>query len=147
MVLHAVHILAGGLWLGTLAVVLLIRLPPSSLVSIELPRARQQVRLLLLRHFSPIALSGCGTVVVAGVAVAWLYVGALPNLWMTAYGRVLIVKVGLVVAASICGYVNWRRLRREQMGDGSSTSIIVLEATLAVGVVIVTGFLTEIGHP
>lgn len=147
MVLHAVHILAGGLWLGTLAVVLLIRLPPSSLVSIEPPRARQQVRLRLLRHFSLIALSGCGTAVVAGVAAAWLYVGALPNLWMTAYGRVLMVKVGLVGAASICGYVNWRRLRREQTGDGSSTSIIVLEATLAVAVVIVTGFLTEIGHP
>jgi putative copper export protein len=147
MVLHTVHILAGGFWLGTLAVVLLIRLPQSSLASIEPSLTPRRIRLLILRRFSPIALSGSLIAVVAGLLAAWLYVGAFANLWMTAYGRVLVLKVGLVGAASICGYVNWRHLRRWRADSESSMSIMVLEATLAIAVVIVTGYLTEIGHP
>jgi putative copper export protein len=147
MVLHTVHILAGGFWLGTLAVVLVIRLPQSSFASIEPSLTPRRIRLLILRRFSPIALSGSVIAVVAGLLTAWLYVGALANLWMTAYGRVLVLKVGLVAAISICGYVNWHHLRRWRADSESSTSIMVLEATLAIAVVIVTGYLTEIGHP
>ena len=67
------------------------------------------------------------------------------NSWATPYGRVLVLKIALVIGISICGCVNWQRLRR--MHNEPSGSIIVLEAMLAAAVLLVTGFLTEIAHP
>jgi putative copper export protein len=64
---------------------------------------------------------------------------------MTAYGRLLVLKAALVAGISMCGYVNWRRLRA--MHEESASPVLVLEAALAAAVAIVTGFLTETGHP
>jgi putative copper export protein len=128
-------------------VVLLIRIPAASLASIEPRLTRRQVRLAILRRFSMLALPSAATALAAGIVAAYLYVGAFSNLWTTAYGRVLLVKVGLVSAISIAGYVNWQRLRRRQEIDEPSVAIIILETALAAAVVLVTGFLTEIAHP
>ena len=147
MALHAVHILGAGFWLGTLAVVLLIRIPAASPDSMEPRLASGRARLLILRRFSPIALSSAMTMVGAGLVIAFLYLGSVSNLWTTAYGRILILKVALVVGVAICGYVNWKRLRRMYDEDEPSTAMVVLEVTLAAVVLIVTGFLTEMGHP
>jgi copper transport protein len=138
MAVHASHILAAGVWLGTLAAVLLISVPPA------IPAWR--MRLLILRRFSPVALPSAAVVVAAGLIASWFYVGALSNLWTTAYGRLLALKAGLVAGVSACGYVNWRRLRRPPE-ESVASWIVVLEAVLAAAVVIVTGYLTEIGHP
>lgn len=145
--LHTVHILAAGFWLGTLGVVLVMRVPGADLDSIEPRLTVRRTRLLILRRFSMLALPSAGMAVAAGVGAAYLYVGAFSNLWATAYGRVLLVKVGLVGGISIAGFINWRRLRRLREVDESSAAIIVLEAMLAVVVVIVTGLLTEMAHP
>jgi len=145
--LHVVHILAAGFWLGTLAVVLLTRIPAASLDSIEPRLTLRQVRLVILRRFSMLALPSAATALAAGIVAAYLYVGAFSNLWTTAYGRVLLAKVALVGGISAAGYVNWQRLRRLHEGDEPSAAIIVLEAALAAAVVLVTGFLTEIAHP
>jgi len=141
---HALHILAGGVWLGTLAAVLLIPVP---LANPGHPLTAWRMRLLILRRFSPIALPSAVTVVAAGLVASWFYVGAVSNLWTTAYGRLLVLKGGLVGAISVCGYVNWRRLRKRHEESPSAALIVVLEAALAAAVVIVTGYLTEIGHP
>jgi putative copper resistance protein D len=147
MVLHTVHILAGGFWLGTLAVVLLMRMPAASPYSIGPRLTARQVRLIILRRFSALALPSAATAAVAGIVAAYLYVGAFSNLWATGYGRVLLVKVALVGGISIAGYVNWQRLRRLNVEDEPSATIIVLEAALAAAVVLVTSVLTEIAHP
>jgi len=132
MAVHTLHILAAGVWLGTLAVVVLL---PGS----------WRIRFLILRRFAPIAMPGSAVVAGAGLIASWYYVGAISNLWITPYGRVLLLKTMLVAGISVCGYINWRRLRRMR-GEGGF-SIVVLEATLAGAVVVATGFLTEIGHP
>ena len=62
-------------------------------------------------------------------------------------GRLLVLKAGLGVGISFCGYVNWQRLRKLHEESASSAFIVVLEATLAAAVIIVIGYLTEIGHP
>jgi putative copper export protein len=146
MAVHASHILAGGVWLGTLAAVLLISVPPVSLGPVGTSLTAQRMRLVILRRFSPIAMPSAVTVVAAGLVASWFYVGNVSNLWTTAYGRLLVLKAGLVVGISVCGYVNWQRLRKLH-DSASSVVIVVLEATLAAAVVIVTGYLTEIGHP
>jgi putative copper export protein len=145
--LHVVHILAAGFWLGTLAVVLLMRIPAASRDSIEPPLTGPRIRLVILRRFSTLALPSAATAVAAGIVAAYLYIGAFSNLWTTGYGRVLLVKVALVGGISVAGYVNWQRLRRLQEVDEPSVAIILLETALAAAVVLVTGFLTEIAHP
>ena len=144
--LHGVHVLAAGIWLGTLAVVLAVRIPnvkPDS----SAPVSGRHVRLIILRNFWPIALPSAATAVAAGVVAAYLYVGALSNLWTTAYGRVLLLKVALVGAIGGCGFVNWRRLKRMIPYETGSLAIIVLEAVLAITVVLATALLTETAHP
>jgi putative copper export protein len=147
MAVHALHILAAGVWLGTLAAVLLISVPPASLGPVGRPLTAQRLRLVILRRFSAIAVPSAVTVVAAGLVASWFYVGVVSNLWTTAYGRILVLKAGLVVGVLVCGYVNWQRLRKLHEEIASPASIVVLEAMLAAAVVIVTGYLTETGHP
>jgi len=147
MIVHVLHILAAGAWLGTLAVVLLIRVAPAIPGTTEPPLTARRTRLLILRRFSPIALPSAATVIGAGLAASWFYVGALANVWSTAYGRLLVLKACLVAGISVCGYINWRRLRKLHEESAPSAWILVLEATLAAAVVSVTGYLTEIAHP
>ena len=135
MALDAIHILGGGVWLGTLAVVLLMPIRPA------------RIRLLILRRFSPVALTGAAAAMGTGLIAAWSYIGAVSNLWTTAYGRLLAIKAGLAGAIAVCGYINWQRLRKVHWKSEPSATIIVLETMLALAVVIVTGYLTEIAHP
>ena len=144
--LHSVHILAGGLWLGTLIVVLAVRIPDLNLNAVS--RASQRrFRLALLRDFWMVALPGAATTVAAGVVIAFLYVGGFANLWATAYGRILLLKVALVGAIGICGFVNWRRLKRTIGDKLEPLTMILLEAALTGALVLVTALLTETGHP
>lgn len=131
---HVAHILAAGGWLGSLSVVMLITI-----------RTPQLVRFLILHRFSALALPGAATVVTAGLVASWLYVGDITNLWLTDYGRVLALKAVLVCGVMVCGYVNWQRLRK--LHTESASSFTLIEVALAVAVVIVTGYLTEITHP
>ena len=146
LALHAVHILAAGVWLGTLAAIVCIRVP-STAVSIGPPVPVEKMRLIILRRFSPLAIFGAAVVTAAGLVAAYTYLGAVSNLWLTGYGRVLVLKVALVGAVLLCGFTNWRRLHRFRVEELSSRSIILHEVALAVAVVVVTGFLTETGHP
>jgi putative copper export protein len=144
--LHGVHVLAAGIWLGTLAVVLTVPIPSAK----PDPSARDSgpsVRLLILRNFWLIALPSAAAVAAAGVVAAYLYVGAFSNLWTTAYGRILLLKVALVGAIGGCGFVNWRRLQRKIPPEAGSLAIVLLEALLTIAVVLVTALLTETAHP
>ncbi len=121
----ALHLLGGGAWLGTLAVLVLMK-PGNA----------------LFERFSPVALSGAALAALSGLVMAWLYLGSIANTWTTAYGRLLIAKVAVVLAVSGCGYVNWRRAQEHQPPSAAG-----LEVTLALAVVVMTAFLTEMAHP
>ena len=139
--LHAFHILAGGVWLGTLTAVVLMRIPASSD-----RRDRAGVRLMMLKGFAPIAFSGAACAVLAGLTATWIYLGAWSNLWTTEYGRWLAVKAAFVCGACACGYLNWRRLHlaREPEAGGR---VMLVEVVFAAVVVVVTAVLTEQAHP
>jgi copper transport protein len=145
--LHTIHILAAGTWLGTLAMVLLVRMPDGDPDSIGAAYDGQRVRQIILRRFWLVAVPSAAVAVAAGVLAAYLYIGSFSNLWTTAYGRMLLVKVALVGGISACGYSNWQRLRKLHPEKLSEETVIVLEAALAGAVVLVTALLTETGHP
>ncbi|MBZ5556763.1 MAG: hypothetical protein LAO77_05750 [Acidobacteriia bacterium] len=132
MAVHAAHLVGGGLWIGAL----------TSLVLVS-PSIDARTRVALFHAFSPFALAGACIAAGAGAAAALFYVGAVENLWLTAYGRALAVKVAFVAGVAVCGYLNWRRAR-EGAAPGRPVAV---ELTLAAAVVIVTGILTELAHP
>lgn len=132
LILHSAHILGAGVWLGTLACILLIR---------------QRSATDLLRSFAPFALSGAGVVVLAGVIAAIDYVGSFNNLLTTPYGRTLLLKLTVFAGVLACGYRNWRRWSVLPPGHVTDRRIEVIEAALALAIVVVTSVLTELAHP
>jgi putative copper export protein len=107
---NAVHRLAGGLWLGTLFVLVIAGLG----VVLHDERARDRrgaIAAALVNGFSPLALT-CGiTIVLSGLITAWLHLNPLSSLWTTPYGYALIAKLALVSAVFALGAWNWKRQR------------------------------------
>lgn len=134
--LHGVHVLAAGLWMGTLVIAATV---PTVVAGVPLkPR--------LLRAFAPVAATGATALLVSGAIATWTYLGPLANLWHTDYGRLLALKLALVAGVACCGYANWRQLHR-RADWRASWAIVAAEICLAAAVVVVTAWLSETGHP
>lgn len=132
MAVHAAHLVGAGVWLGTLTA-----------LAIVAPSIDAKTRAALFHEFSPFALTGAAVAGAAGVTAAWMYVGALDNLWLTAYGRTLAAKLVLVSGVAACGYTNWRRAR----AGAAPGRPAAIELLLAAAVIVVTSILTELEHP
>jgi putative copper export protein len=133
MAIHAAHVVGGGVWLGTLATLVSIRR------SLDQDLSRE-----VFRAFSRFALTGAAVLVAAGVVASGRYVGSFGNLWITRYGRVLLIKVALVSGVVACGYVNWRAIESGRSEPGRAA---IIELALTASVIAVTGVLTELEHP
>lgn len=123
--LHAVHLIGGGAWLGTLLTMTLAGFR-SALGSN--PGDHAAVARMVAR-FSPIALFGAALAVTAGALMSWAYVGDLRSLVGTSYGRALLIKVGLLLVTMSFGAWNWRRLRL-RLGTAGATRTLARSASL-----------------
>ena len=132
MVVHAAHLVGGGLWLGTLA----------TLVAVS-PSIDAKTRAALFHAFTPLALAGASLAAAAGVTAAFMYLGAIDQLWQTPYGRALAIKVILAGCVAACGLANWRRA---DAGAGQGR-VVTVELLFAAAVIVVTAVLTELEHP
>jgi copper transport protein len=98
------HLLGMALWIGGLAVLLFG----------VLPRRQPEELARVVPRYSRLALVSVGTVVVAGVVLAWQSLGSVDALLRTDYGRILLIKVGVlaVVLAAAQASKTWvgRRL-------------------------------------
>lgn len=130
---HAAHILAGGCWLGALAVVAVSGAP------------LRPLRPRLLQAFAPVAAGSVALLVATGGLAAWTYLGPITNLWETLYGRILGVKGLLVVDALTLGALNWNRIHRQRQAP--LPGIVAAEVAVSVAIVGLTAWLTETGHP
>ena len=112
------HVLGAGGWLGGLTAVLLSGLPAlRSLEDVE--RARAGSRLVRSFHH---AAAQCVALVVATAAIAaWLRLGAVDALWTTSYGRILMLKIALVVVLLMFGWYH-RRTAVVPEWDGGTKS-------------------------
>jgi putative copper resistance protein D len=136
MLLHGTHLLAAGIWVGTLLALVLIRVSPKH-------------RLTMLRGLSPLALAGATVLALAGLVMAWSYLGPISNLWTTTYGRLLALKLAFFLGIAAFGFVNWRRFGAERRGADESERLgpVMIEVVLVAIVVLVTAALTEVAHP
>lgn len=142
--LQAAHGIGAGLWIGTLAALVAVA---GGLV--ERPQGHRRVADLVGR-FSPLAVAAVGSIAVTGVLTAALYVGGVADAETTDYGRVLICKVLLFLAAGAVGAYNWRRLT-PRLGNEAGTRALLrsarLELALAAGVLAATAVLVHLAMP
>lgn len=159
--LHAGHVAGAGVWLGTLAAVVITTRASSAAqdagerhrlgdldhaVLPWLPTHAAGTRVTMLRQFSVVALPGSMLLFTSGAWASWLYVGSLPNLMHTAYGQVLVGKLVCVAGVLACGFLNWRRFRAPS-GATPRDGTVYVEIALAVLVLVITSILTELAHP
>ncbi len=101
------HVLAASVWVGGLAVLLFV--VPAATRRLE-PPSRGRLLAALLARFSPLALACVAAILVTGIAQGYVYVRELDNLFETAYGRAVLIKLLLLVGALVpLGAYNRRR--------------------------------------
>jgi copper transport protein len=104
----------------------------------------------LVSVFSPAALTFAALVMVTGVVSAWLRLGALPALWTSAYGQMLIRKLVLLAGVAVAGLYNWRRMRPALGISDVSRRFrrsAMIELAFGIGVIVVTAFLVATPPP
>ena len=150
-----VHVLAAGGWMGGL-LVLVIASVPVAIAARGNTENSESLTLVarMVAAFSPLALSLATLVIVTGGISAWMHVGSFSGLFHTAYGTVLLVKLGFVVLVLAAGAHNWLRMRPElARQNGSSATIAsfrrsaMTEVGFAAIVILVTAVLVAVQPP
>ena len=138
----AVHVEAASIWAGGLTFVLLLLL--------WVRGRRWEVATEAVPAFSSVAVVAVAALIVAGSVSAFLEVRSVPALWETAYGRLLLLKVVLVVPVLALGAFN-NRTSVPRLGAGTASAQqrrrfllgTVAELTIVVVVLAVTAGLVE----
>jgi copper transport protein len=145
---NPVHALVAGLWIGTLAVLVVAGIPT---VLRDAPQDRRgRMAADMVNGFSPLALT-CGPILVlSGLITAWLHLNPLSSLWTTPYGYALLAKLCLVAVVLGLGAWNWRR-QRPRLGSEEAAHLIrrsaTMELAVATLVLIVTAILVSLPSP
>ena len=145
--MQAAHVLAGGLWLGTLLGLLVVGYGVARGLE-PIPRALTVAA--LVRAFSPLALAGAALAVALGVALGYVYVGSFAALLGTVYGRALLVKSGLLLLVAALGAYNWRRVTpvlEEAHGPDRMHRSATLEAVVGALLLAITAALVALPSP
>lgn len=136
---EVVHLLGAGLWLGGL---------PALLAVLVRRHAADPETCLVLWRFSAISLVAVLAIAASGAVQGWFLVGDVPRLTGTGYGRAVLLKTALFVAALALAAANrqvllprladpaagaaWRRLR----------GTVWVEAALGLAIVLAAGWLS-----
>jgi putative copper export protein len=133
-----VHLSAATLWIGGL-------LSLAFVVWTD-----RELRRTAFWRFSEIAGPLVGLVVAAGVYMSFKRFPALDDLWSVGYGKLLLVKLGLVCLALSCGafhhFVVRPRLDRPAVAGLLSRSLAG-EATVAVAILLLAAILVDSKPP
>ena len=146
---NPIHVLAAGLWIGTLFVLVTAGLGPLLRAGVARDR-RGPIAADMVNAFSPLALVAGAVLVLFGVITAWRHLKYVSALWTTPYGYALIAKLCVVAVVFALGAWNWRR-QRPQLGSDAGAVAIRRSATselAAAGVVLlITAILVSIPAP
>jgi putative copper export protein len=122
ILLGGVHLLSAGMWAGGVLAMAMLR-PPGGWNGAE---AR-----LLIERFARVALIAFGVTVLTGVLRATDRLHDFADLWTTAYGIVLLLKAGGVLAMSLLS-LGWRRgLPVARLDAAAAVLVVAATAVLA----------------
>jgi putative copper export protein len=151
--INPLHELAGGLWIGTLFVLVTAGLATlfGEMQSGRLsPERRGAITSELVHAFSPLALVSAGVLVISGLITAWRHLKRLDALWTTPYGYALIAKLCVVAVVFALGAWNWKR-QRPTLGSEQAALAIrrssVWELSVASIVLVITAVLVSLPAP
>ncbi len=108
------HVLAGAAWAGGLAFLLVALLRGGG--------ERWGIAMRSVPRFSALAVAAIALLLVAGVVNGLYEVGSWSGLWETTYGRLLLVKVALVVPILGLGLFN-NRVSTPRLRDGVTSAL------------------------
>jgi copper resistance protein D len=136
----ALHLLAAGAWLGSL--------PPLAMLLATAWRQNEPslaaITRVAVQRFSLLGLASVGAILASGIVNSWYEVGSISNLVTTAYGRLVLAKVGLFAAMMALAAINRFYLTPRLAMAGAVRSLhrnAVAESTLGLAVILVVGFL------
>jgi copper transport protein len=104
--LDVLHVLAMSAWIGGL-VVLVAVVPVATRVLPTTDRTR--LLAAVLSRFSPLALGAVCVLLATGIVQSIVHLDALDNLIHTAFGRAILIKIGLLLLLIALGAYNQRR--------------------------------------
>jgi len=148
VVADVIHIVAGSLWLGSLAVIMVVGVS-AALKTPDSIRPGSRVA-SMINAFSPIALTCGGLIVFTGVIASLYHLKPLSALWTTPYGAALLFKLVFIMILFAAGAWNWRRMKPRLTGDDAISpmrSSATLELLLAAVVLGVTAILVALELP
>jgi putative copper export protein/mono/diheme cytochrome c family protein/peroxiredoxin len=93
VLVDGLHLFAGGVWLGSLPLLALLL----SWMQRSDELGADQVAAEATRRFSAIGLASMSLLILSGLANAWELVGTIPALIGTTYGRLLLLKVSVLL--------------------------------------------------
>ncbi len=137
----ALHVLSVGGWAGTLAVMVLASFP---VVRKLAPAGRAPALAELVRPFSRLAVRFAAILVATGLFTAVLRLGSIPALWHSAFGRVLLVKLCVLVLVALAGAYTWKRLvplLAENRGASRFREMARIEVALGALVLLISALL------
>ncbi|HEY6867399.1 MAG TPA: CopD family protein [Candidatus Eisenbacteria bacterium] len=146
---NPLHMLAGGLWIGTLFVLVTAGFGAARRGALPDER-RVALMTRMVNAFSPLALSAVPVLAAFGLVTAWTHLHAIRALWTTPYGVTLIVKLCVVAVVLALGAWNWRRQKRRMDSDAGAAALQrSARAELAVAAVVlaVTAVLVSLPSP
>lgn len=139
----ALHVIGGGLWLGTLALIASV-----GWMGNDEGRGSRVARLIVA--FTPVALTGSALAGLSGLVTAWQTVASLSALTGTPYGRTLLLKVGCLGGAVALGAYNWRVVQPRLVagtGDRLLHRSAMLEVTCGALLLVITALLVVLPAP
>jgi putative copper export protein len=139
----ALHLIGGGLWLGTLALIASVGWSGGA-------DGRGSRVARLVTSFSPLALTGAAITGLSGVVAAWQTVASFSALIGSPYGRTLLLKLGCLVGVAALGAYNWRVVQPRLTagtGEGLLRRSAFTELTLGAILLLITALLVVLPAP
>ncbi|MDQ3609312.1 MAG: CopD family protein [Actinomycetota bacterium] len=146
-----VHLLAGAVWLGGIVLLAIAWGPALRELS---SAARLALARSVLPRFGRVALYAFVVVVLTGAVNSAMELASVDDLWTTAYGRVLLAKIAVVMAMAAVSLTHARWLRPRLLRDlapaggraeRSHWRLVRLEPALGAGALVAVAFL--VGFP
>jgi putative copper resistance protein D len=137
----AIHLLSGGYWVGAVA----------ALPFVLRPARPSDLTYLILRRFSDLGVIAVVLVIASGALNAFFIVHAWSHILQFSYGRILLVKVALVITMVIIACANRFMLTPTfREGDSALRSLrgsVVVETLLGALVVLAASLLGTVSPP